>query len=345
MKFWRKLFHFIFIRDFLAKVVCVFLGVFFWYYATVLSIEKTYINLPIEILNAPDNMAIEFQQEKNVRVELQAREDISSYIGRIQATVDLEEAKKGKKQFPIRLQNLPAGIHYDLSPRNLSISLEDIVSNTVPIVLEVRSNAQKEVNKYTINPDKITIIGSAARIKQISSIKTDPLNLDNLGAMRIFSTNIKLRLPNNVSISPNISVISIEGQIDNYTITNKVFLPATVENLKPSLVIPITPNIEFNVLTASSNIERLILNTKVTANFAKVTNAGSHSVPIKIEAPEGLRLINAPTNMSILIESDPELSSEKADLPIPLDTLEEMERDLDIIEEDEIQTTPNTNLS
>ncbi|MGL4388727.1 MAG: CdaR family protein [Brevinema sp.] len=315
MKFWLKLFYSIFIKDFIPKIISVLLGSFFWYYVTVLSIEKTYINMPIEVINTPDGTSVEYNKNTNIKVELLAREDLSSYLSRIKAVVDLSDATKGKRQYPIILQNLPSGINYYLNPKMIMIELDDIISNTIPIMLEIVSNNNnnnKNILTYKLTPDKITVIGSAKKIKSLNSIKTETFNADTLENLKFFTTNIKLRIPTSITTSPDISIISMEGQIESYDITNKVFLPVTVQSLKPSLGIVAIPSVQFTTLTKESNIERLLLETEVTINFSNITNSGVHTVPIAINAPVDLKFLNPPSNITLLIEDDPELSFEAA---------------------------------
>ncbi|MGL4563030.1 MAG: CdaR family protein [Brevinema sp.] len=307
MKSWLKILHLIFIKDVIPKIISVFLATFLWYYATILSIEKTYVNLPVEIIDIPAGISLEYNKDTNIKVELQAREDVSLYIQRLRAVVSLANAVKGKQIYPITLENLPEGINYDITPKNISIELFEIVTNEVPIVLDTVSNPYSKITNYTLSPDTINIIGSADRVKAVSSIKTESLDLNTLNNVTYFITNIKIKSLHMIEITPNIP-IRVEGQLEHYHITNKVFLPITIENLSAKLVIPSIPSIQFTVLTADSNIELLLLKTEVKVDLSNITNAGTHKLPVTIIGPERLKFLMPPETVTLLIENDPELT-------------------------------------
>lgn len=309
MVFLRKLLKKIFINDFSSKLLSILLASCLWFYVTVLSLEKTYINLPIELINTPDDLSIKYNDKLNVKVEIEAREDVSLYLSRLRAVIDLTNSGIGKRQFPIILQNLPTDINVDLNPKYISLDIQKIVSNNVPITIEfTNKSANIHVTNIRISPNTVSIEGNTSEINKIKSIKTEVFDLKNMRDSNHIITNLKLNIPSKVNIKPS-GPVSVEIFIENYNITNKVFLPFTIINLKPELVIPAIPTFEFTTLSADSNIEGLLLQTEISVDFSKITNEGEHSVPITILAPNNLKFLNAPEQIVIVVEKDPEIST------------------------------------
>lgn len=303
MQFWHN-FHQLILSDPKGKIIALILACFLWYYVNVLSLEKTYLNLPIIIVNPPENLKLEYTKKMNVRVELQSREDISSYIKNLEAIVDLSEYTLGTKEYPIKINHLPPDIQLNITPQTLKITIYALQNKSVPIRLSFNKSPMNSfITNYTISPDKVTIIGKKELLNQVNFLKTEELVISN-SFSDILQTNLKILSPRGIIVSQGYTAkISLFAR--NFNITNtQVTLPIDTKSLVTGFSIKNLPNIPLTIVSSVSNIEKLLLQTKISLELNEIKSAGKFIVPITITAPPELKILNPPYNIDIEIISN-----------------------------------------
>ncbi|MGL4366826.1 MAG: CdaR family protein [Brevinemataceae bacterium] len=287
--------------DYLAKIMSLATAGLLWYYVNVLSLEKTYITLPINVINKPNNVCINYMKDLNIHLEVQSYEDISQITSKFEAVVNLSNAQLGTHRYPIELHNIPDKAYVNKNPEFLNVVISEIVTKTVPVVLNISSNVSNEsrVASYKLSPSEIQISGSLELLNNIKYIKTAILNEASIPEnASTWTTNINLDTPQKLkNSSANYTTASLI--LKKQTFTNEIVVPVDIVKLDPrfSSITPLSTKLK--VISFTKDIETLILDTKIEADANSISNAGSFKIPLNITAPSNLIILQKEKDISI----------------------------------------------
>jgi len=300
LKFWRNFYKFI-LSDPRRKIISLLLSCFLWYYVNVISIEKTYLNLPIRIINIPAKLNLEYLKDPNVKIELQSQEDISAHIKNVEAIVDLSNYNIGINNYPIEIHHLPSNIQMNYTPQVLQINIYSLLTKIVPVNL-ILSDKNNLITNYLFTPQKVSISGKENIIRNIEFLKTKKIIIEN-EFNNIYQTNIDLIIPAGISVLQGNSIeVTLLSQ--NFNITNRVILPIDTKSLTTGFSIKNLPNIPLTVISSKSNIESLLLQTIISLELDTINSAGEFPVSLIIKSPHELKIINPPSRIDIKIISN-----------------------------------------
>jgi len=174
----------------------------------------TSIAVPIEFKNMPDDLDIVSNTPDRVRLEIRGP---SGRLGRdnlanLAVVLDLSGVTSGERTFNIRPAtiNLPSDMSfYRALPSQITLRFDKLMMKTVEIVPAPFSKGPPEgyrVRAYTVEPDKTLIRGPEERVKNISRVTLDPVDLSSVVSEAVFQTHInlgdpqvRLEVPSNVA--------------------------------------------------------------------------------------------------------------------------------------------------
>lgn len=299
MKFLDKI-----LSDPLGKLLSFTIALFLWYYVTILSIEKTYISLPISLINTPENKIIEYDKDTIIRIEIIARDNVTRLIEKIQAVVDLSNAPSGKNSYPVTLLNLPQEIKANINPSSLDITIYDIITKTISINLCVESNDM--LTNTSFSPSKITLKGSSKIINPINIINSIKL-IPPITNSNTIETNIGLVIPKELAaLSKN--NIDVSLFYNSSFISSNIFLPINYIGLDPVFIISNIPATPLTMVSSTSNIEQLLIQSELILDLSLVTNTGMYEAPVLLQAPSNVNVPDLPSFISVQIESNTNIS-------------------------------------
>ena len=295
---WGKIFSFM--------IACVL-----WYYVNIYSIERTYISLPITLINEPTDKVLEYRKDIAVKVEIMAREDVSRRIEKLQAVIDLSNISLGSERYPITLSNLPQDIRASISPSYLNISAYEIVSKKVPIYVQVVAN--NTLTNTTYSPREVTVFGSSKILEALRAINTleinPPIPLNN-----ILKTNVQLSIPRGITVDGS-TMVAIRLDYKTVLKTNDVLLPITILGLDPRFQIESIPTIPLQLVSPNANIERDIIQSEVILDLSLVTSPQLYLAPATLKTPSNVSILNLPSNVSINILENIDTTIERETTP------------------------------
>jgi len=188
-------------KDLLLKIVSLCLGSLLWYFVVGEDQVDMNIQVPIEVLNLPENLVISNQFKKELEVTLRGPRSIIQELRNRNITrpVDLSKAEPGARV--IKNENdsipLPRGISVlQLQPANITLSIDRLVQKQIPIhaVTEGEVSQGYKLEQITLDPDKIIVAGPKTVIESELALKTYVINLDGL--------NHSITLPVHLDLSP-----------------------------------------------------------------------------------------------------------------------------------------------
>jgi len=174
-------------KDLLFKILSLCLGTLLWYLVVGEDQVDMNIQVPIEILNLPENLVISNQFKRQLNVTVRGPRSIIQDLKNrnISRPVDLSTAEPGaivikntKDSIP-----LPQGISVlQLQPANITLAIDRLIQKALPIspVTEGKVSPGYRLAKITLEPDKIVVTGPQTILNPSVSLKTYVINVNNL---------------------------------------------------------------------------------------------------------------------------------------------------------------------
>ncbi len=280
--------------DPLGKLFAMAMAVLLWYYVNVISVEKLYISLPVRLINVPEDVDIVPASELVTQVEITTHEDVSRRIEDLNAVIDLEDFQFGTNRYEITVQNLPNDIKARISPRYKTLLVYAISNKSVPVNIRIRPNSFLTNIEYS--PESVTISGSERFLDEINEINTENLEFGAPTSPKLI-TNVSLIRPSNVALSPGVVRVELDFRYLNYT--NDVFLPIEYKNVSPFLDVSQPQGIPLKIITTTTNIEELLLNTVISVDLEDFGTQGTYNVPVLYDIPVGVVLLQNPLSINV----------------------------------------------
>jgi YbbR domain-containing protein len=163
----------------------------------------TSIAVPIEFRSIPDDLDIGSNLPDRVRLEIRGSSGRLSRdsLADLAVIVDLSDARPGERTYNIRASNinLPSGVSfYHALPSQITLRFDKLLTKEVDIVLAPYSKGPPDgyrVRSYTLEPAKTFIRGPEQRVKSISHVTLDPVDLSSVISRAEFQTHVNLGDP------------------------------------------------------------------------------------------------------------------------------------------------------
>ncbi|WP_018128539.1 CdaR family protein [Balneola vulgaris] len=202
-------------------VVAFIIALSLWFAVNLNGTFNITVNMPLEIGNVPDEMALTDKLPESVEVSLSgtALPLISLYNNPPAIQIDVDEAEVNIfNQVRQRMNSVQEVDVVKVEPLIVSVNLEEKISKKVPIKLNWEFDFESRyglISGPTITPDSITITGAASHIANFDEwVIEDTLRLENVSddvhELAIITNNDPL-----VTISQD--VLSIEADVSEFT--------------------------------------------------------------------------------------------------------------------------------
>ncbi|MBN8220813.1 MAG: hypothetical protein J0L53_07800 [Spirochaetes bacterium] len=236
---WRVL-RYIFIEDYIAKLVCFGIGTGLWFYVEFARVSQTTLNIPIEYIKKPVNLFLKQGQTRFVKVAIRGRDEFLKFsTAGMKAEVNLSNAQSGEAKYPVIFdaRQLPERVEIAQKPETLTVALEKGAAKKVPVHVVTSGNPDGawKVQKAVATPNEIEIDGPEALVASLGAIDTEPVDVE--GITRGFSRKVNLRIADQISTDKvrNVNVridlvpktFSEEQQFDQ--------IPLKIQNLDAAL--------------------------------------------------------------------------------------------------------------
>jgi len=299
----QKLAHTITRKNLLLKIVSLSLGVLLWYFVVGEDRVDMTIQVPIEVLNLPENLVISNQYKKELEVSVRGpRSAIQELRNKnISRPIDLSKASPGT--IVIKNENnsipLPRGITVlRLQPANITLSIDELVQKQIPInpITEGEVSPGYVLQQIALDPDQIIVSGPKALIDSELALKTYVINLDGL--------NHSITLPVHLNLSPALVNLIGETVVVARIEVREKFVEKTIKNIpinvkdanRPFLVEP------HSISVVAEIPENLIRDTPVPAMlFRAYVNARDIQQPRAV--PVVVNGVTVPGHEPITIRS------------------------------------------
>ncbi|WP_053955198.1 CdaR family protein [Inediibacterium massiliense] len=232
-----------FSRNTMPKIISIVFAVVMWLYVMgeinpqgMIEIE----NVPVQLLNVEDlrESGLVVIGQKNFIVNVQVtgrRSDIYKISSQdINARADLRGFRKGVNSVPVEV-SVPSNIEVDITPKQIKITLDEIVKKKKPVVVKTIGKPLESVEpgKASISPNEVLVEGPESLINTVHSVVAQ-VNIQNIkddmvkrlspkpitrsgkevGGVEVKNKYVEVNLPI-LRVKKVPIAISYEGQIQN----------------------------------------------------------------------------------------------------------------------------------
>lgn len=180
------------------KLLALLIAVGLWIVVAREPELATTLAVPIEFKNIPDDLDLGSNVPERVRLELRgpsgrlSRENLAD----LAAILDLSDARPGEQTYNIRSSNinLPFGVaFYRAVPSQVTLRFDKLATREVEIVLPPFSKgppAGYRVSAFTLEPSKTRVRGPEERLRNLSHVTLDPVDLSGVVSRAEFHSRI-----------------------------------------------------------------------------------------------------------------------------------------------------------
>ena len=219
------------------KLFTVILAIFIWILVNLLKEQTSVINLPIRVVNVPDNIYIFENEEITIPVLVQGTGINILIFYLSDATIDYNGADFEMGNNLLDLDRIASSLPFqrnlslsiitsqtEISPTSLNntfvISTDRLDQKRVPVVFEFFSESDRQIlleNNYYFDDVFVTISGPSVEIRRIDNAFTERISSDILKARR---RNVRLQ-----SISEHVIIVPpfLELQQASEVISTRTF--------------------------------------------------------------------------------------------------------------------------
>ncbi len=172
------------------KALSLGLALMLWFYVTSKGKTEITINVPIELRNIPQSMAVVGDVASSVEVRVQGQERVLRDITigkKVFVVIDLSMTGAGENTVRISPDDIrrPAGVtvmHLSLS--ELKVRLEPLVRKSFRLLPVFRGAPLSgyQITKVTVSPQRIPVEGPKSVIKTIDRLPTMPIDIQDISA-------------------------------------------------------------------------------------------------------------------------------------------------------------------
>jgi YbbR domain-containing protein len=172
-------------ENFRLKAIALLLALLMWVGVNSVESELQIIpDVPVEIVNLPDELAVANDWEGTIDVRLrgsaQRFRDIRA--GQIGPRIDLSDARAGENIISLSAEDLrvPLGTQVEsIVPRDITVVLEERVVAAIPIssVVEGEPATGYEVAGKILNPSTAWVSGPRSRVDDLDHVQTQMVNV------------------------------------------------------------------------------------------------------------------------------------------------------------------------
>ena len=281
-------------KSIIIKLACVLAAFFLWIYTSNESNSlqtRVVKNIPVQILNTEAledaGLIVSIDEEYTISLKITgtAASIYSATVDDFTVVADLSGyvLSEGTKKIPVNILKSPESVNI-VNDTTLwaEIKFDKLVKKEMQVKINTTGNVEDGYyqDSLVVEPSTVTISGSEKYVDMVSSIYAE-IDLENT------KTDLTLSLP-------VLAVDSVGKTVSGITINP--------ENVKVSIPIKGTKNVDINITTKGSLQENMILE-KITPSIAQIKIAGDEKLISSIES-----ISTEPVDLSLLTEKSNKLT-------------------------------------
>ncbi len=302
-----------------VKILAFVAAVLLFNYNEMSTLNTKTINIPLSIIKA-EGLTISGTYIKIIRCEIEGED--KEYISEItpeefmidfMVYIDLSNiSQPGTITVPIYIKRHDVLELYGVSvksfyPTELSISLEEEVTKTLPVIANQKGSPTRGYTlEYTLEPSVIRLSGPKTLMESINEVYTEEINVS--GKAYDFNVTLKVETPDPlISITGN-DIVEYYGIIEE-TIITKLFenVPIKIVNKDPEMIVD---NIALEGQIKIQGPELLLedfeaLDISLNLDLRGITVPSVYTIELLPNVPAGTEIIDyQPKEISVFVKRE-----------------------------------------
>jgi YbbR domain-containing protein len=291
------------------RLLSLFLAFFCWYLVSGSEKVDTWIEIPLEFSDLPDDYVIRSGMRNRIQVRVRGASGIIRGLDsqHLAYKAKLSSLRLGTNTILLNQKNIPLNTSLEvieISPPRLELNVDKIVSKTLPVKVVWHGEVPNDlVLKETwARPETITLTGASAVLSEMEEVPTKEVELPG-EVPRIWQTAIGLDI--HEELETEVADVTAFFRLGPKTRTLWVKRPVTVVapegfdlTVDPAFV---RLKLELPLSLLRQEDWRETINPQVGPD--SITTTGSYEQTYKIILPEDTILLEAnPVNLAITVE-------------------------------------------
>jgi YbbR-like protein len=281
-------------NNLLIKVLVILIAVLLWVQQILLRTHTVVLDVPIQLLNIPADLAIEQIELPKIPVKVRGKglDIISANISNVTIDVDASNYLYGKNRIRFAVKNITYSDRIQLfiveiqDDSNLQVSMDKLVEKKKPISIQYASAKDEEffiVNKIINSQQRVTLKGPLAVISEIKSIKTQKITKKMVVENKV---SVSLITPHeNIQLLKDVIVLEVtQTKIVNKTIS---LIPIKFPESENITIIP--QKVSVMVRGPEELVEKLD-NSTIIANL-ELGKIRKNFTDVSFELPSGIKIV------------------------------------------------------
>jgi len=189
------------IENWQYRLLSLFLAFFCWYLVSGSEKVDTWLDIPLEFVDLPDNLVIRTGMRNRIQIRVRGASGIIRGLDaqRLAYKADLSSLRVGLNTVLLKQQNIPLNTSLEvmeISPPRLELDVDKIVSKTVPVRVDWKGEvpADFELKEVVVRPQEITLKGASSVLDAMKEVSTKPVDVPSK-VSRIWETKLALSIP------------------------------------------------------------------------------------------------------------------------------------------------------
>lgn len=270
-----------------------------WYTVTVRDRLNVQLDIRLDYKNIPDNLIVMDGLLNKVTVRIRGPQTLVRSLNPadLSQVINLSQIKKGSNVIPLVPEKLESSIRafevLEVVPPRLNLEVDALVERALPVKPTLKSllnGAALTVDGMTVVPSSVVVRGPESLVGSMRHVNLN-IPLDPSAAAGIHSQMFALDLPSLVTATPG--AVKVE-----YTITSvrkELVLQRDVQIDAPDKrnysVVPGTVSLRVEMPEALFRNNAYLNRVRVTVTPPTMQGGSSVQVPVHMEFPDGMRLV------------------------------------------------------
>jgi YbbR domain-containing protein len=281
------------------------LAVLTWYLITGREKVEAWVDMSVEMTNAPEELTIRKGLISKIEVRVRGPKGLVRSLDRRKWTysLDVSKLKVGENLVDIDRDRIPLSMAYEIvevKPSRLILSVDSIAKKEVPVVAEWRGTLRPDYKLLEIKaqPEVVEIRGAERQVRLMTQVKVTMQNeFEDPPAQ--WTEDVPIKLAEGVEATPGQVRVSLKFGPE--VKASWVRVPLRVEIPSDLAVVSAPKFLRVHVegpvpLLREAEAGRDIRGLAAVVRIVSGVKAGTHAFPFQIETPEGLKLLERPTN-------------------------------------------------
>lgn len=292
------------LRNWKDIFIALALAVLTWYLITGREKVETWVDMSVEMTNAPEGLTIRKGLISKIEVRVRGPKGLVRSLDRRKWTysLDVSKLKVGENLVDIDRERIPLSMAYEVvevKPSRLILSVDSIAKKEVPVVAEWRGTHQPDHRLLEIKtqPEVVEVRGAERLVRQMTQVRVVVQN-DFEDARSQWSEDVPIKLAEGVEANPGQVRVSLRFGQDMKTAWVRVPL-----HVKPPDDLAVTAAPKYLRLNVEGPLSQLrdaeagreIKGLSATARVASGLKPGKYAVGYEVSVPEGFKVLERPS--------------------------------------------------